>query len=131
MPAALALLDQPEGPTAIIAEGSRFLRAVVLAARAVGKRVPEDLSLVGIDAEDTATAASPEITCILRDFGEIGRTAAELMLHRLGGRPPGPAAGGAAVPRGAQRLLRGATGTMLTIPRRSLRMGEACSGRTR
>jgi LacI family transcriptional regulator len=90
MPAALALLDQPDGPTAIIAEGSRLLRGVVLAARAVGKRVPEDLSLVGIDAEDIASAASPEITCILRDFGEIGRTAAELMLHRLGGRPPGP-----------------------------------------
>jgi len=42
--------------------------------------------VIGIDAEDIASAATPEITCILRDFGEIGRTAAELMLHRLAGR---------------------------------------------
>ena len=90
MPSALALLDRPAAPTAIIAEGSRLLRGVMLAARALSKRVPEDLSLVGIDAEDTASAASPEITCIVRDFGEIGRTAAELMLQRLSGRPPGP-----------------------------------------
>lgn len=90
MPAALALLDQPATPTAIIAEGSRILRGAMLAARAVGKRVPEELSLVGIDAEDIASAALPEITCVLRDFGEIGRTAAELMLRRLSGLPPGP-----------------------------------------
>jgi LacI family transcriptional regulator len=90
VPAALTLLDDPSRPTAVIAEGSRLLRGVLLAARALGRRIPEDLSVVGIDAEDVASAATPEITCILRDFGEIGRTAAELMLHRLAGRPAGP-----------------------------------------
>jgi LacI family transcriptional regulator len=90
VPAALTLLDDSSSPTALIAEGSRLLRGVLLAARALGRRIPEDLSVVGIDAEDIASAATPEITCILRDFGEIGRTAAELMLHRLAGRPAGP-----------------------------------------
>ena len=86
VPAALTLLEDPSSPTAVIAEGSRLLRGVLLAARAMGRRIPEDLSVIGIDAEDIASAATPEITCILRDFGEIGRTAAELMLHRLAGR---------------------------------------------
>jgi DNA-binding LacI/PurR family transcriptional regulator len=86
VPAALTLLEDPSSPTAVIAEGSRLLRSVLLAARAMGRRIPEDLSVIGIDAEDIASAATPEITCILRDFGEIGRTAAELMLHRLAGR---------------------------------------------
>jgi DNA-binding LacI/PurR family transcriptional regulator len=89
VPAALGLLDDPAGPTAVIADGSRLLRGVLLAARALGRRIPEDLSVVGIDAEDIATASTPEITCILRDFNEIGRTAAELMLLRLHGRPAG------------------------------------------
>jgi LacI family transcriptional regulator len=89
VPAALTLLDDSSRPTAVIAEGSRLLRGVLLAARALGRRIPEELSVVGIDAEDIAAAATPEITCILRDFGEIGRTAAELMLHRLAGRPAG------------------------------------------
>jgi LacI family transcriptional regulator len=89
VPIALGLLDDPNGPTAVIAEGSRLLRGVLLAARALGRRIPEELSVVGIDAEDIATASTPEITCILRDFNEIGRTAAELMLLRLNGRPAG------------------------------------------
>jgi LacI family transcriptional regulator len=87
VPEVVSLLDAPAAPTALIAEGSRLLRAVVRAAKALGRRVPADLSVVGIDAEDTAAAATPEITCVVGDFGAIGRTAAELMLHRLAGRP--------------------------------------------
>lgn len=86
VPEIVSLLDVPAAPTALIAEGSRTLRAVVRAARALGRRVPGDLSVVGVDAEDIAAAATPEITCVVRDFGEIGRTAAELMLQRLAGR---------------------------------------------
>jgi LacI family transcriptional regulator len=90
VPAVLGLLDDPAGPTAVIADGSRLLRGVLLAARALGRRIPEDPSVVGIDAEDIASAATPEVTCILRDFGEIGWTAAELMLHRLDDRAGAP-----------------------------------------
>jgi DNA-binding LacI/PurR family transcriptional regulator len=39
--------------------------------------------VVGIDAVDVATAATPEISCVLRDFEAIGTAAADAMLARL------------------------------------------------
>lgn len=84
------LLDRQPRPTAIVADGSRFLRSTIQAARIRHLAVPQELSLVGIDAADIAGSATPEITCIVRDFAEIGRTAAELMLRRLKGQRHAP-----------------------------------------
>jgi LacI family transcriptional regulator len=78
-----ALLERALPPTAVIAEGSRLVRGVLAAARRRGMAVPEDLSLVGLDAGDIASATTPELTSIVRDYSEIGRTAAELLLDRL------------------------------------------------
>lgn len=84
-----ALAPLVAGCSAVIAEGSRLLLAVLREARARGRRIPEDLSVIGVDAEDIALAAQPEITRIVRDFGSVGSIAAELMLGRLNdrGRP--------------------------------------------
>jgi LacI family transcriptional regulator len=91
LPLVLELIDRRPRPTAIVADGSRFLRSAIQALRLRRLGVPEDLSLIGIDAADIAGSATPEITCIVRDFAEIGRTAAELMLRRLkGGRQVPP-----------------------------------------
>lgn len=90
LPLALELLDRQPRPTAVIADGSRLLRAVIQATRIRRLAVPRDLSLVGIDAADIAGSATPEITCIVRDFAEIGRTAAQLMLRRLKGEREAP-----------------------------------------
>lgn len=78
-----ALLAATDRPTAFLVEGSRLLRAALLALRAAGLQVPEDVSLVAIDAEEAASLTTPEITRIARDFGAIGRTAAALLLRRL------------------------------------------------
>ncbi len=76
-------LARPDRPTALLVEGSRLLRAALLALRAAGLAVPQDLSLVAIDAEETASLTTPETTRIARDFSAIGRTAAALLLRRL------------------------------------------------
>lgn len=81
--AAQALFERDEPPTAVIAEGSRLVRSVIVTARARGLAVPEDLSLVGLDAADIAAATTPELTSVQRDYAEIGRTAVELLLERL------------------------------------------------
>ena len=78
------------GCSAIVAEGSRLLLSVLREARAQRRRIPEDLSVIGIDAEDVALAAQPEITRIVRDFDRVGSTAAELMLARLADRAREP-----------------------------------------
>lgn len=81
--AAEELLALAAPPTAILAEGSRQVRAVIAAARRQGRRIPADLSLIGLDASDIAAVATPELTTIARDYAEIGRVAARLLLERL------------------------------------------------
>lgn len=76
-------LAAPGRPTAFLVEGSRLLRAALLAFRAAGLEVPRDVSLVAIDAEEAASLTTPETTRIARDFAAIGRTAAALLLRRL------------------------------------------------
>lgn len=82
-PSSIGVLEGETAPTAVIVDGSRLLRGVIQAARAHRRTIPDQLSVIGIDGEDVAQAATPEITGIVRDFGEIGRTAAELLLRRL------------------------------------------------
>jgi LacI family transcriptional regulator len=88
--AAQELLSQPDRPTAVLADGSRQVRALLAAARAQRLGIPDDLSVVGLDAADIATVTTPELTTIARDYAEIGRLAANLLLDRLAepGAPP-------------------------------------------
>jgi LacI family transcriptional regulator len=81
--AAQALLAATDRPTALLADGSRQVRAVLDAARLLGLAIPADLSLVGLDAADIATVTSPALTTVERDYAEIGRLAASLLLDRL------------------------------------------------
>jgi DNA-binding LacI/PurR family transcriptional regulator len=90
LPRLLALLDGAERPTALLVDGSRLLRLVIQAARLRRLEIPADLSVIGVDAADIASAATPEITCIVRDFAAIGRAAAELILGRLRHQGPLP-----------------------------------------
>lgn len=76
-------LARADRPTAFLVEGSRLLRAALLALRAADLAVPKDVSLVAIDAEEAASLTSPETTRIARDFAAIGRTAAALLLRRI------------------------------------------------
>ena len=88
--AAQELLGGADRPTAVLADGSRQVRALLAAARAQALGIPDDLSVVGLDAADIATVTTPELTTIARDYAEIGRLAANLLLDRLAepGAPP-------------------------------------------
>ena len=77
------LLTQEDRPTAVIAEGSNLLLASIHALKVAGLSVPDQVALIGIDADDIARAATPEISCIVRDFHAIGEVAAQTMLSRL------------------------------------------------
>ena len=88
---ASALLRSAKRPTAIIAAGNRILVGVLRAVQQSGVSIPNELSLIGCDQTDLARLYPGPITLIERDIEEIGRTAAQLLLERLGGdgeRPP-------------------------------------------
>lgn len=101
--AAQELLTGAEPPTAILADGSRQVRAILATARALGLTIPDDLSVIGLDAADIATVTTPELTTIARDYTEIGRLAADLLLDRLAE----PAAPGRRLVLESEVILRG------------------------
>ena len=80
-----------ERPTAIIAAGNRILVGVLRAIQQQGVSVPGDISLIACDRSDIALLYPGPITLIDRPVEDIGRTAAQLLLERLGGQSDRPA----------------------------------------
>lgn len=58
------------------------------AAARLGRRVPDDLSLVGFDDVPRAAAWDPPLTTIRQPLVDKGRVAADLLLELIAGRPP-------------------------------------------
>jgi len=75
------LLALPEPPTAIVAGSESQAIGVLEAARALGRRVPDDLSIVGYN--DTDVARDLGLTTVQVPLRELGRQAAELLLTAL------------------------------------------------
>ncbi len=82
------LLSLPEPPTAIFASNDQLAIGALAAARGAGVRVPEDLSIVGLDDIDAASVTSPPLTTIRRPQYEYGETAMRFLLERMTGAGP-------------------------------------------
>ncbi len=75
---------------AVLAANDLLAIGVMRAARASGRRVPDDLAVTGIDDIPFAPLFSPSLTTVSLGARERGRLAAELLLGRLAdpGLPP-------------------------------------------
>ncbi len=82
---ASALLQRSDPPTALIAGGNQFLVGVLKAIHQQRIAVPEQVSLVTCDRTDLAALYPVPLTVIDRNIDEMGRTAAQLLLDRIGG----------------------------------------------
>ena len=83
--AAERLLGLDEPPTAVFAASDEMALAVLQVARARGLRVPEDLSVVGVDGHELAEVYG--VTTVCQDVQRQSRTAARLVLASLDGVP--------------------------------------------
>ncbi|QFQ96116.1 LacI family transcriptional regulator [Streptomyces phaeolivaceus] len=86
--AALAGPDRAGRPTAVVCDDDKLAAGAYKAARRLGLRVPEDVSVTGLDDLALATALDPELTTVRLDaelFGERGMAA---LLAVLEGRTP-------------------------------------------
>lgn len=79
--AALALLDRPQRPTAVLAASDEMAMGAMLAARDLGIRVPDDLSIVGIDGHELGEFFG--LTTVDQFPHAQGERAAEAMLAKL------------------------------------------------
>jgi DNA-binding LacI/PurR family transcriptional regulator len=69
--------------TAIFCANDRIALGVLRAMHEAGKRVPEDVSIVGFDDMPDAGYFLPPLTTVRQDFGELGRRALALLLEHL------------------------------------------------
>jgi len=81
------LLAVRKRPTAVIATNDVFAVGGMLACREAGVRIPEDISITGVDNTDLGATQTPALTSIRTPIVEIGRAAAEQVIARLEGRP--------------------------------------------
>ncbi|WP_307812487.1 LacI family DNA-binding transcriptional regulator [Phycicoccus sp. CSK15P-2] len=82
-----AVLSGEPRPTAVVAASDEMAIGVRETARRLGLRVPEDLSIIGID--DFVLSDVLGLSTVRQDVAAQGRTAASLVLGALGsGEPP-------------------------------------------
>jgi DNA-binding LacI/PurR family transcriptional regulator len=87
MEAAGTLLAAEQPPTAVFAVADTLAIGAIKAFRRVGRRVPEDIAVLGFDDIPVAQVFEPGLTTIAQPLRELGATAAELLLKRLAGGP--------------------------------------------
>lgn len=104
------------GATAVIAHNDLVALGVVSGARALGVRVPHDLSVVGMDDIPFAQVVDPPLSSIAVPMDRAGRLSIEVLGRALAGEPRTPR---------TQRLdthlvVRGSTGP-LSVPKTGVR----------
>ncbi|MEU4242173.1 substrate-binding domain-containing protein [Actinoplanes sp. NPDC026619] len=83
--AALFLLGKEPRPTALFASNDPQAFGAIEAARTLGLRVPEDLSIVGFDDTASARWSAPPLTTVRQPFDEMGRVAMRRLLRMIAG----------------------------------------------
>lgn len=78
------LLAKRPDVTAVFCQHDLVAVGALAALRSLGKRVPEDCSVVGCDGLDSAAFTSPPLTTVRVPFYEIGAEAMRVLLHMVG-----------------------------------------------
>ena len=73
--------------TAIFAANDQTALGVIRGLHDAGRRVPEDVSVVGFDDTPESGYFLPPLTTVRQDFGEVGRRCVELLLSLADGEP--------------------------------------------
>jgi len=74
------LLDSPNRPDAIFAANDISALSIILYAKEIGLRIPEDLAVVGFSNEPFSEYVSPSLTTIEQSGFDVGTKATELLL---------------------------------------------------
>jgi LacI family transcriptional regulator len=81
----LALLDLPESPTAVFTTNNLMTLGALGALQSRQVAVPNGMAIVGFDDFEWAAVLRPRLTVVAQPTYEIGRTAARMLIERIGG----------------------------------------------
>ncbi|MGW1200273.1 LacI family DNA-binding transcriptional regulator [Streptomyces sp. NPDC002536] len=83
-----ALTGPGPRPTALVCDGDVLAAGACKAARRLGLRVPEDVSVTGFDDLSLATAVEPELTTVRLPAEAVGEAGMRALMAVLDGRTP-------------------------------------------
>lgn len=86
--AAEQLLSLDRRPTAVFCVSDILALSVISRAGELGLRVPDDLSVTGIDDVDYTTMFHPHLTTVAQPCYEMGQESLKILLNLLGGEAP-------------------------------------------
>jgi LacI family transcriptional regulator len=106
---AVAIVDElvvRQKVDAIVAVNDLYVARLIAALRRIGRRVPDDVALVGGDNMDISTLIEPQITTIDVQIEALAQATVNLLFEMLGRGAEGPSGGGdgAAAPAAAAAL---------------------------
>ncbi|OGO35477.1 MAG: hypothetical protein A2Z03_00690 [Chloroflexi bacterium RBG_16_56_8] len=84
------LLSKPNRPTALIAINDMYAFGAYAGARDLGLRVPNDISIVGIDDGVLAQVVDPPLTTVRQPLCEMTQAAVDIVISRIEGKDDGP-----------------------------------------
>lgn len=81
------LLNKTDGkrPTAIFAAYDRLAYGAMRAIREAGLRIPEDISIIGVDNNQVSDYMTPALSSIETTADEVGKIAGEMLIGRIQG----------------------------------------------
>lgn len=85
---AAELLAEHPGVDGIVCNSDATAFGVLRGLGALGRRVPDDVQVVGFGDDEAADCVTPALTSVRPPRREIGRTAAEILLARVDGGAP-------------------------------------------
>lgn len=77
------LLSAPEQPTAVFAASDSIAMGILTAAKSLGVRIPDDLSVVGFDDIPDAAIVTPRLTTVHTPVDRMANAAVELLANRI------------------------------------------------
>lgn len=88
--AALELFERDPRIDGIFATSDLLAAGALRTITASGRRVPDDVAIVGFDDTVVAATCDPPLTSVRQPFDELGARAAKLALDQLAGKGAGP-----------------------------------------
>lgn len=85
-----ALLQCSPRPTGIFSANDRMALGAMRAIQEAGLRVPEDISIIGLDDIETSAYQIPPLTTVKQSFGKLATLGIHLLFDILAGKNPDP-----------------------------------------
>jgi DNA-binding LacI/PurR family transcriptional regulator len=87
-----AVLERAPDVDGVFAASDALAAGALDALRRAGRRVPEDVGLVGFDDSAWARRVTPQLSTVRQPAAGLGRAAAQSVLAQIAGEQTGPSA---------------------------------------